>query len=261
MKSSFLLCANWKMNKDPEEVRNYLRWILHTADLEAQKHFVFFVPALSAFVCRDELVKSSVQWGGQNCYFEDQGAFTGENSPQVLRAMGARYCLVGHSERRHLFGEDDNIALLKVRALWRSGVRPVLCVGETREEKESGQSIDVVRRQLYGVLEELKEISESGEQNLQQSNYLSPHLKNSLKSSDMRFAAKRACSRFAFKAELVLSKLFKRGDSHNLQSGDIHAEELRRSVSGGSPLAVAYEPVWAIGAGSAADFAAYSADV
>ena len=268
-----LLCANWKMNKDPETVRDYLRWILRMTDLEAQQYFIFFVPALTAFVCREELAKSPAKWGGQNCYFKDQGAFTGENSPQVLRAMGATYCLVGHSERRHLFGEDDKMVLLKMRALWRLGIQPMLCVGETREEKEKGQSLDVVKRQLSRVLKEVSEFGEhglqdedtfsskEGDSNILQSDsnnvdvineeLVSP-VKNLVQKLRHAFCRRadlqlpRGQSRTRFEQDFSLEK-----HSHNLQSSDMRAAESRRYHP---PLGgVAYEPVWAIGTGISAD--------
>ena len=153
-KSSFLMCANWKMHKTPESVRDYLRQIKSlVTDSEDKKCFVFFAPALVLFVLREELAGSGFGWGAQNCYFKDEGAFTGETSPLVLRGMGATHCLVGHSERRTLFGESDEDICKKVRALLRHSLTPVICVGESAEERKKGLSFAVVERQLSGVLQ------------------------------------------------------------------------------------------------------------
>ena len=145
---SFLICANWKMNKNPEEARSYLRQIKSWVKPEEQKHFVFFVPALTAFVLQEELKNTDFAWGAQNCHFENKGAFTGENSPLVLKQMGAGFCLVGHSERRKLFKETNEEVTKKTQALLENNLQPVVCVGETEEERKNGQAFSVVEKQL-----------------------------------------------------------------------------------------------------------------
>ena len=147
-----LLYANWKMNKNPESVRTYIRQITRMIKSEDQKRFVFFAPALTLFVLKEELSHSSFGWGAQNCYFKDQGAFTGENSPLVLKQMGATHCLIGHSERRQLFFEDDQLIQKKIRALLKHSLHPVICVGENAEERKKGISFQVVEKQLSGIL-------------------------------------------------------------------------------------------------------------
>lgn len=152
---SFLLYANWKMNKNPEEARTYIRQITRMLNLEDQKNFVFFAPALTLSVLAEELATSSFGWGAQNCYFESEGAFTGENSPMVLKQMGATHCLVGHNERRQLFFEDDILIKKKTQALLKYSLRPVICVGENAKQREKGCSFQVVEKQLSGILKEL----------------------------------------------------------------------------------------------------------
>ena len=151
----FLLCANWKMNKSPDSVRDYIRQINCLPSLENSKRFIFFAPALTLFVLAEELVGSLYGWGAQNCHFEDQGAFTGENSPMILKQMGATHCLVGHSERRQLFFESEEIIRKKVGALLKHSIQPVICVGETAEEREKGRSFQVVKKQLFGILKSM----------------------------------------------------------------------------------------------------------
>lgn len=151
----FLLCANWKMNKNPEEARSYIRQITDLFPSDELNKIVFFAPAFALSVLSEECRSSSFGWGAQNCHFEDKGAFTGENSPLVLKHMGATHCLVGHSERRQLFFEDDLLVQKKVKALIKNNLQPVICVGEHKEEREKGNSFSVVERQLAGILKQI----------------------------------------------------------------------------------------------------------
>ena len=143
------------MNKNPDEARAYIRQITQMLPLKDQKQFVFFAPAFTLSVLAEELVSSSFGWGAQNCYFEGEGGFTGENSPMVLKQMGATHCLVGHSERRQLFFEDDILIKKKVQVLLKYSLRPVICVGENAEQRRKGCSLQVVEKQLSGILKEL----------------------------------------------------------------------------------------------------------
>ena len=154
MSFPFLLYANWKMNKNPEEVRAYIRQATQLFPSEEQNKIVFFAPALTLSVLSEE-GSSSFGWGAQNCHFENKGAFTGENSPWVLKQMGATHCLVGHSERRQLFSEDDHFIQKKVKALIQNALQPVICVGENKIEREKGNSFAVVKRQLSGILKQV----------------------------------------------------------------------------------------------------------
>ena len=152
-KKSFLICANWKMNKNPKEAADYLKVIKRLVPSEQQKYFVFFAPAFVLHTVSTELSESSFRWGAQNCHFEDQGAFTGENSPLVLKQMGATDCLVGHSERRKYFYEDNGIIQKKLKAVLRNSLTPTLCVGENQEQRKQGEHLTVVKKQLAVVLE------------------------------------------------------------------------------------------------------------
>ena len=131
MNRKFLLLANWKMNKSPKEATEYLTVFqsLLSEDVDRKK-FIFFPQALSAHV-----FSKNWHWGGQNCFHALKGSFTGENSPLVLKQMGAGYCLLGHSERRSLFKEDNTLLAKKVKALLECDLKPVLCIGENKKTK------------------------------------------------------------------------------------------------------------------------------
>jgi triosephosphate isomerase (TIM) len=101
----------------------------------------------------DRLVDTPVRWGGQNLCEHDSGAYTGEVSGAMLRDLGCRYVIVGHSERRTLYGETDERVAAKFEAAQRAGLTPILCVGETLAERDSGQTDAVLARQLSAVLE------------------------------------------------------------------------------------------------------------
>ena len=150
--SPFLICANWKMNKSPEETIDYLQAIKRLILKERQKHFVFFVPAFVLSTVSRELSGSAFRWGAQNCHFENTGAFTGENSPLVLQQMGATDCLVGHSERRKYFNEDNLIIQNKLRAVLENSLTPTLCVGENLEQRKQGKHFEAVKKQLEVIL-------------------------------------------------------------------------------------------------------------
>lgn len=146
----FICAANWKMNKSPREAREFVEKFLPNARrlMKANLRVVIFPPAIDILAIRDMLEKTCVQWGAQNCYFELKGAFTGETSPQVVVDLGASYILIGHSERRQIFGEKDELLAKKVKAVQQLGVIPMLCIGELLEQRERGETNAVVRTQL-----------------------------------------------------------------------------------------------------------------
>jgi triosephosphate isomerase (TIM) len=144
---SFYCAGNWKLNKSPKEAVEFVQALKTAATAAEQANLVVFPPALSAYAVAAGLKDSAIAWGGQNCHSETKGAFTGENSPQVFKEMGARYCLVGHSERRHIFGETDEMMAKKVKALQALDVIPVLCVGETLDERFNNKTQEVIESQ------------------------------------------------------------------------------------------------------------------
>ena len=148
----FVIAANWKMHKGPREAVEFFKAFLPKVEGLAGRQMVFFVPAVDLWVTQQALNASHVAFGAQNCHFETKGAFTGENSPGVLAEIGAKHCLVGHSERRALFHETDEETGKKVKALQEQGITPMLCVGESLAEREANRTSEVIVRQLRAGL-------------------------------------------------------------------------------------------------------------
>lgn len=140
------------MNKLPSEASQFCEQLKAKASKEEALHLVVLPSAILAPAVSSELKGSEVAWGGQNCYFENKGAFTGETSPQVLQNLGAKYCLVGHSERRQIFLEGDDMLAKKMKALQSLKITPILCVGETLDDRKWNRTQEVVLRQLKQCL-------------------------------------------------------------------------------------------------------------
>lgn len=143
-----IYAANWKLYKTPTETRDFLQKFLSLHPKEKHNEVVVFPTAICLEAAAETLKGSDVRWGAQNCYFEKQGAFTGENSVDTVKSLGGQYILIGHSERRTLFGEMDELLSKKVKFVQDMGLTPMLCIGETLQERESGKTQEVVTRQL-----------------------------------------------------------------------------------------------------------------
>jgi triosephosphate isomerase (TIM) len=148
-----IFAANWKMNHGPSDAREFLRSFLQYYPRHSDRQIILF-PSTVALAAVVEGLKdrSDIRVGIQNIYWEAKGAFTGEVSASMARDAGAHYALVGHSERRHVFGETDEQTGRKVAACFRAGLTPILCIGEKLEERESGETDMVVLRQLRAGL-------------------------------------------------------------------------------------------------------------
>jgi len=147
-----IVAGNWKMNHGPWETRRFFERFRPVVDLKRVR-LLLFPPAISLADAKDALGEESpVGLGVQNLHWESSGALTGEVSAKMAAEAGARFALIGHSERRHIFGETDSETALKVVAAKRAGVTPLLCVGETLEQRREGRLEEVVTRQLDAVL-------------------------------------------------------------------------------------------------------------
>ncbi|MFD1676740.1 triose-phosphate isomerase [Alicyclobacillus fodiniaquatilis] len=143
-----LLMGNWKMYKTVAEARQFAENLgQRSADLVSGIDYVVCAPFTSLHVLR-VMLPAQVKIGAQNVYPETEGAYTGEISPPMLVEFGTQYVLAGHSERRTLFAETDELIERKVRAIVEHGMVPVLCVGENLSEKESGKTNDIVAAQV-----------------------------------------------------------------------------------------------------------------
>lgn len=144
-----IVAGNWKMNKNSRESLDFFHALLRqvTDDLE-QKQFIVFPQNINLLAAKQVLGPSKVGWGAQNCYPKDSGAYTGETSPQVLSEVGAGFCLIGHSERRTLFNESDEFIADKLVALQERGVTPILCIGESKQQRDQDQTEQVLKNQL-----------------------------------------------------------------------------------------------------------------
>ena len=147
-----LIAGNWKMNKSVEEAVGLINEIKGTLPAD-QGVDVLVCPA---FVCLESVKKTlagtSIKLGAQNMYWEDSGAYTGEISADMLVSVGAEYVIIGHSERRQYFGETDENVNLKLKQALAKGLVPIVCIGETLSERESGKTFDVLKSQLDGGL-------------------------------------------------------------------------------------------------------------
>ena len=148
-----LVAGNWKMNGSTSSIRELLQGILSGAAEITAAELAVFPPFVYLDAVGRQLAGSNVVWGAQNLSEHPAGAYTGEVSGPMLKDFGCTYVTVGHSERRTLYGESDQVVARKFAAARQHGLKPVLCVGETLEEREQGITEAVVGRQLKAVLE------------------------------------------------------------------------------------------------------------
>jgi triosephosphate isomerase len=147
------VCGNWKMHRTAAEARALVRELRAAAEPLADRVDIAIAPPFTAlFAAAAELAGSRIALGAQNCHWESQGAFTGEVSAPMLVEAGCRYVLCGHSERRQFFGDTDEAVQKKTRSSLAAGIHPVVCVGETLPERESGRTLEVVGRQVRAAL-------------------------------------------------------------------------------------------------------------
>ena len=153
-----VIAGNWKMNQNPTEAIELARGVKDGFEASTNVEVVLCPPAISLIGVSEAVRGSTVRVGAQNMHFEDSGAFTGEISPLMLQGI-CDYVILGHSERRDLFGETDDLVNLKVKAAFRHGLRPILCVGETLEQREGGQANTIIEAQVRAGLSDIVDIT------------------------------------------------------------------------------------------------------
>ena len=151
-----IIAGNWKMNKTPEEARELVA-ALAASVKEADCDVVVCVPAVDFAAVKEAAQGSNIRLGAQNVHFAKSGAYTGELSADMLKACGVEYVVIGHSERRQYFGETDKTVNLRVRAAVEAGLTPIICVGELKDERESGYTDIIVEYQTLMALHGLTE--------------------------------------------------------------------------------------------------------
>jgi triosephosphate isomerase (TIM) len=145
------IAGNWKMNKTVGEATALVKELQGLAS--GVRAEIAVAPPFTALAAVAKAVDgTNISLAAQNCHWEAQGAFTGEVSAGMLKEVGCRYVIIGHSERRQLFGETDDTVNKRLVAVLRAGMRPIMCVGETLAEREAGRTLEIVARQVKGGL-------------------------------------------------------------------------------------------------------------
>jgi triosephosphate isomerase len=147
-----LIAGNWKMNTDRAGAIKLARGVVGRAGMHTAVDFLICPPFVHLFPVSEVVKGTPVALGAQNMYHEKEGAFTGETSAAMLLDVGCAFVILGHSERRHILGETDEDVNRKTRAAISAGLTPIVCVGEKLEERESGETAAVIRRQFEGSL-------------------------------------------------------------------------------------------------------------
>jgi triosephosphate isomerase len=147
-----LIAANWKMYKTPAQAQEFTKNFLPLVANHTRDEIVLCPSFTSLSVVIAAATGSGVAVGAQNMHFADEGAYTGETSPLMLKAIGATHVILGHSERRQYFGETDEIINKKLKTALQHGLVPIVCVGEVLAEREAGKTEEVLLRQTRGVL-------------------------------------------------------------------------------------------------------------
>ena len=149
-----IIAGNWKMNKTPSEavaLVNELKDLVKNDEVDV----VYCVPAIDIVPVVEAVKGTNVKIGAENMYFEESGAYTGEISAAMLKDAGVEYVIIGHSERRDYFKEDDVLLNKKVKKAIEAGITPILCCGETLEQREMGIAVDFIRLQIKSDLKDV----------------------------------------------------------------------------------------------------------
>ncbi|WP_290033627.1 triose-phosphate isomerase [Ligilactobacillus cholophilus] len=150
-----IIAGNWKLNKNPQETVEFVNAVKAELPNSSDVETVICAPAVDLPALLESAKGSELHVGAENCYFENEGAYTGETSPMVLKDMGVDYVIIGHSERREYFHETDEDINKKAKAIFANGMKPILCCGESLETREANKAEEFVEGQIKADLEGL----------------------------------------------------------------------------------------------------------
>ncbi|MCP2519886.1 triose-phosphate isomerase [Candidatus Aminicenantes bacterium AC-335-B20] len=150
------IAGNWKMNKTVSEAVELVAKLKEIVKDE-RGEIVVIPPFTALFEVKKIISGSRIELGAQNLYWKEKGAFTGEISPLMLKDIGCKYVIVGHSERRQHFNETDEIVNLKIKAALENSLIPIFCIGEKLEQRDKGETLNVIERQFEGGLSGIDE--------------------------------------------------------------------------------------------------------
>ncbi len=149
-----VIAGNWKMNMLPNEAIDFIDKIAPLVK-NTENEVILCVPYTDLFYALLTAQGTNIKIGAQNMHFEESGAYTGEVSGKMLKSIGVEYVIIGHSERRQYFNETDETVNKKIKSAYANGLKPIVCVGETLEQREAGKAVEVITKQTELALEGL----------------------------------------------------------------------------------------------------------
>lgn len=156
MERKKVIAGNWKMNMLPNEAIDFIQELAPLVK-DTKNEVILCVPYIDLFYATLNAQDTNIKIGAQNMHFEESGAYTGEISGKMLKSIGVEYVIIGHSERRQYFAETDEIVNKKIKAAFVNSLKPIVCVGENSEERESGKWEEVITKQTKLALSRIIE--------------------------------------------------------------------------------------------------------